>query len=131
VTPAEREALLERSYAAFNSGDEAALRDVWAEDLVWSLSDEGAWPGPLEYHGHDGLHRFRVDWFGTWDEPWVARANTEHLPGDRSLIEARAGGKLQGLAFELTIWQVITFRDGRIATVMHHFEEDTARRAVA
>jgi ketosteroid isomerase-like protein len=129
VTPEEREDLLERSYAAFNAGTDELWPALYVEDLVWNMERGGAWPGPSEYLGYEGLAAFRHDWFDTWDEPRVWRERTEHLPGDRSLIHAAAQGRLQGNAFELRLWQVVTFRDGKIATVLHYFDEEPARAA--
>jgi ketosteroid isomerase-like protein len=129
VTPAEREHLLERSYAAFNAGAHAQFPELWTDDLVWSLEGEAAWPGPREYRGYDGLRRFHEDWFGAWDEPRVTRTWTRHLPGDRSLVEAHTTGSLHGHAFELDVWQIVTFRDGRIAGAVHFFDEQAARAA--
>jgi ketosteroid isomerase-like protein len=130
VTPAEREHLLDRSYAAFNAGDTQAWPELWTEDLVWRMSGDAVWPGPREYVGYDGLERFREDWFGAWDEPTVRVVETEHLPdGDHTLLEARATGKAQGVEFELRVWQLVAFRDGRMATVDHFFDADAAREA--
>jgi ketosteroid isomerase-like protein len=130
MTQAEREHLLERSYAAFNAGDPDALREVWTEDLVWSVAVDASWPGPAEYRGYDGLERFREDWFGVWDEPAVERLVTEHLPdGKRTLIEARATGLVQGVKLELRAWQLVEFCDGRIAAVAHFLDAEPARKA--
>lgn len=127
--PSCREHLLERSYAAFNAGDREGLREVWTEDLVWIMAGDVVWPGPAEYRGYDGLEQFRQDWFGAWDMPTVSRLATEHLPGDRTLVKAHATGQMQGVDFALDVWQIVGFRDGRIAKVEHYLEEHAAREA--
>ncbi len=93
------------------------------------MAGDGAWPGPREYRGDAGLAAFREDWFGIWDEPTVWRARTEHLPGDRTLIEAHASGKVQGAAFELRLCRSSTSATGRWRAFEHFFDEAAARAA--
>jgi ketosteroid isomerase-like protein len=131
VSPEERDDLVERAYAAFNAATDELWPALCVEDLVWSMAPLGAWPGPTEYRGYDGLVAFRRDWFDTWEEPRVWHEHTEHLTDDRTLVHTAAAGKLQGDTFELRLWQVVTFRDGKIDTVTHYFDEAEAREAAA
>jgi ketosteroid isomerase-like protein len=125
VTPEARERLLERAYAAFNAADSEARRDIWSEDIVFRPVD--GWPGPQEYHGHDGLWQFRKDWFGTWDDAVVEAGRPEHLGDEQALIAVCARGRAQGTEFELPFWQLARFRGECIAWVGNFLDEDEAR----
>jgi len=127
VTPEARERLLEHAYAAFNAADGEARAEIWCEDIVFRPVD--GWPGPSEYHGHEGLWQFRREWFSTWDDAVVEAGPFEHLDDEQSLIAVCAYGRAQGTEFELRFWHLARFRDDRIAWVGNFLDEDEARAA--
>ena len=125
MTREARERLLGRAYAAFNAADSEAWADIWSEDIVFRTVV--GWPGPREYHGHDGLWQFRKEWFSTWDDAVVEASRPEHLDDEQSLIAVCARGRAQGTEFELPFWHLARFRDERIAWVGNFLDEDEAR----
>jgi ketosteroid isomerase-like protein len=123
LTPAEKLALGQRSYAAFNAGpDIDALLPVWHPQCEWRMGSMGAAFGAESFRGHDGLRA----WVAAIDEGWKSFAveiDEARITGEGVvLVRSHAHGRSRDTHIELSIpayWQRSTFRDGLIFSVEH------------
>ena len=102
-----------RLYAASRLRDkEACVReaDPYVEIISYLMGVEGT-----VYRGHAGVRRYIDDLFSAFPDwhPQILRT-TEH--GDKVLAEIRMAGRgaSSGLPIEQTVWQVTTFRGGKM-----------------
>jgi hypothetical protein len=123
LTPAEKLALGQRSYAAFNAGpDIDALLPVWHPECEWRMGSIGAAFGAESFRGHDGLRK----WVAAIDEGWESFAveiDEARITGEGVvLLRSHGGGRSRGTHMELAIprfWQRSTYRDDLIFSVEH------------
>jgi ketosteroid isomerase-like protein len=107
------EALLRREYEARAAGDDRALTDVFADDVVWHVPGRSAIAG--EYRGIDQVmeyvRRRRELVASTFDiTVHDVLANDEH-----GLVIATGRATRHGTAFEWRAHGLYRFHDGRIA----------------
>jgi ketosteroid isomerase-like protein len=118
-----------RGLDAFNRRD----RDAWAEIVDAEVVNvpPREWPEPETIQGVDAVWAFWVD--GT--EPWgVARfelAELDEIDDERAIahIRAEVEGRSSGVPAVWSFWQLLTFRDGRIARIDWYSEREEALAA--
>jgi ketosteroid isomerase-like protein len=123
LTPAEKLALGQRSYAAFNAGpDIDALLPLWHPECEWRMGSMGAAFGTESFRGHDGLRA----WVAAIEEGWesfTVDIDEARITGDGVvLVRSHAHGRSRDTHIELSIpayWQRVTVRDGLIFSVDH------------
>jgi uncharacterized protein len=122
-TTHDSKAVLERYVAAVQAGDEAAIRDAFAEDATWRLDGElpisGTWEGREAILG---------DFLATamsFYEPGSVRLEITSLiaDGERVAMEWTSRARnTRGEPYENHCIGVFTVRDGRIAGVHEYMD---------
>jgi uncharacterized protein len=122
-TTHDSKAVLERYVAAVQAGDEAAIRDAFAEDATWRLDGElpisGTWEGREAILG---------DFLATamsFYEPGSVRLEITSLiaDGERVAMEWTSRARnTRGEPYENHCIGVFTVRDGRIASVHEYMD---------
>jgi ketosteroid isomerase-like protein len=104
-------------YEAAARRDDVTPFDVYAEDIVWDLSNAGRamlLPKPV-YHGHEGVRQFWRDRLSAFRE---IDFEVEELidAGDQVLatIREREVGRASGAPVEVTHLAVFTLADGKV-----------------
>ena len=122
--------LITRMYRAWNSGDMAALRDVFDADVEVrpALS---AFLASTVYRGHDGV----ATWYEETYEPWAElHAEPQRFieAGGRTVVVSALRARVPGgqVDVEGEIAQVVTVRDGKIVRLDGYEEPDEAFAAV-
>ena len=126
LTPAEKLALGQRSYAAFNAGpDIDALLAVWHPECEWRMGPWGAVLGTESFRGHDGLRA----WVAALEEGWehlAVEVDEARITGDGVVLaRGHSRGRSRDTHMELStprFWQRSTYRDGLIFSV-EQFDE--------
>ena len=124
MTPAEKLALVQRSYAAFNAGlDIEALIPLYDPECEWRMGWMGAAFGTESFRGHDGLRA----WLSTIDEGFEDpewEIDEAKITGDGVLLlRGHSHGRSRGTHIDLSIpafWQEIAFRDRLLLSVVQH-----------
>lgn len=121
MTPAEKLALAQRSYAAFSVGpDIEALIPLYHPACEWRLGYIGATVGADVYHGHDGLREI-VAAINESFETYAVEIDEAKITGEGVLllrfhIEARSRG--YHLVLSQQGWQEIEALDALILRVI-------------
>ena len=123
----ERAALLREGYERISRRDIDGFLTLVHEDVEWT---EQMLPGRKVYYGHEGVRQ----WFGdvmqafTWGT--IELVSLEES-GDDAVAEVlvKTSGIESGAAVTATVFQVIRFRDRKIATITALSDRDEARRA--
>jgi ketosteroid isomerase-like protein len=122
MTPAEKLALVRRSYAAFTDGmDTDALLALYDPECEWRLGTMGAAFGAAAFHGHDGLRA----WVAALDEGFEAFVveidEARITSADVLLLRSHSHARSRGTQIELAIsvfWQEVAFRDDLILSIV-------------
>jgi ketosteroid isomerase-like protein len=133
LTPAEKLALGQRSYAAFSAGpDIDAVLAVWHPECEWRMGSMGAAFGAESFRGHDGLRA----WVAAIDEGWenfAVEIDEARITGDGVVLARGHGrGRSRDTHIELSIprfWQRSTYREGLIFSVEQFDEPPTGWNA--
>ncbi|HME04222.1 MAG TPA: nuclear transport factor 2 family protein [Solirubrobacteraceae bacterium] len=120
MTPAEKLALTQRSYAAFSPPDIEALIPLYHSGCEWRMGSMGAALGAEAFRGHDGLRELVAAVLEGADS-WAAEIVEARIRRDGVLLIDYIN-RLQTSGYthmELTYkgWQEIEVRDGLIASV--------------
>ena len=125
---AERAALLRKGYERINQGDLDGFLTLLHEDVEWTeqmLPDE-----KKAFHGHEGVRRWfeHVTQAFTWGRFELVSYEER---GDDAVAEVVVSttGIESGVPVTVRVFQVIRFRDGKIATITALPDRDEARRA--
>lgn len=117
-----------RAYAAVRRRDvEGVLAEVHP-DMVGSSYVMNA--ESQTFHGHDGMRQFLDEIWSVFPDWWVEVV--EAIPHGEALVarlDMRAHGAGSGVPLAATVWQVVRFREGRIAS-WHGYPTEAAARAV-
>jgi ketosteroid isomerase-like protein len=116
VTPAEKLALAQRSYAAFSAGpDIEALIPLYHPECEWRMGSMGAALGTGAFRGHDGIRA----WASALDEgfeDFAVSIDAAKITGEGVLLlRGHSHGRSRHTHMELSspaFWQKVTFRDG-------------------
>ena len=122
--------LITRMYRAWNSGDMAALIDVFDAEVEVHPA-LGAFLASTVYRGHEGV----AAWYEETYEPW-AELHAEPArfidAGESTLVVAALRARVPGgqVDVEAELAQVVTVRDGKIVRLDGYDEPDAALAAV-
>jgi ketosteroid isomerase-like protein len=105
--------LVRRFFAAFDEHDEPALLDLVHPDVEFTsliLEVEGA------FRGHEGLRLYLSELFSTFPD-FRVEFDEVRLTGDGAVVKVRVrtSGVASGVPTDLTDWQALTVRDGKVA----------------
>lgn len=127
--PQEKLALVQAAFDAYFRGDEPALLELVAADVVITQFPEQV--DVRDYHGHEGFRQVMADWTGIWDD-WSIEILSARELGDMVLATARQRGRGRGsgapMESEPTL--VFTVREGLIARWQMFPSEEQALEAV-
>jgi ketosteroid isomerase-like protein len=104
--------------------------ELLAEDVVYRPIAEIADAGELR--GRDGFRRYMDSFF---ESEWArglaieSLSYREHGSAVVVRVERRGRGRASGLEFHARVFQVLTFRDGRIVRIEDYLERDAALAA--
>jgi len=120
VTPAEKLAFAQRSYAAFSPPDVEAIISLYHPDCEWRLGYIGAALGTEAFRGHHGL-RALVAAIGEGFESYATELTEAKISRDgvlllRGHIHARSRDTQIELAMQVS--QEMDFRDDLILSVV-------------
>jgi ketosteroid isomerase-like protein len=127
---------LEGLFAGAAEMDKQALLDALPELIAQTCDPEIEWvedPRRADrrvYRGHDGVRESWVRWLENFEE-WGFEAERMVDCGDKVLVYAREEGRgsLSGGTIGQRIYNVYTFRDGKIARYEEFYEEQDALKA--
>jgi ketosteroid isomerase-like protein len=117
-------------YARWNSGDMAALAELFTEDIEYQNSPE--WPGQRTYHGADAVIRFLRDEVAEIIALRPVEVVRTDVIEDEILIElrARTHGRLSGVDLDdASLFHVARMRNGRVSRVRVYLDRQAATRA--
>ena len=117
--------LVRRAYVALSRGDEDTLRELAAPEIVVDFSRRLVEPGLLSRDEALGavFNRLRE----TWDD-WPVWEPQELIDADdkvAAFIRTTARGKGSGIEVEAYVWNLWTFRDGKVVELTY-FGDDRA-----
>jgi ketosteroid isomerase-like protein len=117
----DNEARIRGGYEAFNTGDVAALVDLFAEDIVWHFPGANKLAG--EHIGRDAT----LAMLGTYGQ---AGGGTLHatilqvLAGEDYVAGwARDSASFDGRSLDTKAVVIFAMRDGQVIEAWHHFED--------
>jgi ketosteroid isomerase-like protein len=117
-------------YARWNSGDTAALAELFTEDIEYQNAPE--WPGQRVYRGTDEVMRFLQDEVAEIIALRPVEIVRTDVIEDEILIELRAHthGRLSGLDIDTaSLFHVARMRDRRVCRVRVYLDRNEATRA--
>jgi ketosteroid isomerase-like protein len=119
------------AYEFFNRGDVAGVLTVFDPNVEWDMTEYELWLESDRYLGHEGVGAFLSDWATIFPD---YRADIERLidVGDQVLVfvTQRGHGTGSGVRAELSYWQVLTVRNGKIVRVRVYSDGAPALAAV-
>jgi uncharacterized protein len=117
--------IVRRVYVALSEGDADTLRDMAVPEFVADFSRRLVEPGVMR--GIDEALGFLAQSRETWDEFPVWEPQELIDAGDKVVAFVRTGarGKGSGAGVEAYVWNLWTFRDGKLAEVIY-FGDDKA-----
>ena len=116
------------AYAAFARGDLDAIRELLAPDIEWRTTENVPFLGT--YQGVDEFFRGMQDWTDSFDE-MTTEVQEIIDAGDRAVVHHRMRGRGRdiGAEVDLPLWQVVSVRDGRLATMHDYGSREDAMEA--
>lgn len=109
-------ALVRRIFGAFARKEGFSLRDVFADDAVWTVPGRGAMAGV--YRGREQIFRF-LGRLPKETEGTYGSALIDILASDeRAAALYRASGRRHGRRLELDQLLLFTIRDGKVTDVL-------------
>ena len=129
ATPQKNIELVQAAFDAYFRGDESAMLDHAAPDVVVTQFPDQ--PDVQDYHGHEGLLQVMAEWTGIWDDWSVEILRTREI-GDSVLVAARqrGRGKSSGAHVEGEVAFVFTVRRDKIARWQMFHSEQQALEAI-
>jgi ketosteroid isomerase-like protein len=123
-------ALVERAFAAFQSGDVAGVNALLDPAIEVVISDQLANSGT--WSGIDGFWESVSSWLEAWDEYTIDLRSID-TPDDHHVIAETfqtATGRASGVPVELTTYFLFEVREGRAARYELHPSRDAAIAAM-
>jgi ketosteroid isomerase-like protein len=117
-------------YARWNSGDTAALGELFTEDIEYQNAPD--WPGQRTYRGANEVLQFLQEEVAEIIALRPVEVVSTDIIESEILIElrARTHGTLSGLDLEReALFHVARMRDGRVSRVRVYLDRDEATRA--
>jgi hypothetical protein len=112
----ENEALVRRIFDAFARRQGLALRDVFAEDAVWTVPGQGTMAGA--FRGRDEIFRFLGRLPKETDGTYSSRLIDVLASDDRAAAVYRASGERHGRRLELDQVLLFEIEDGLVREVL-------------
>ena len=121
--------LVQAAFDAYSRGDEPALLELVAADVVITQFPEQV--DVRDYHGHEGFRQVMTEWIGSWDDWSIEILGAREL-GDLVLATARQRGRgiASGAPIDAEAIFVFTVRKGLIARWRMFSSEEQALKAV-
>jgi ketosteroid isomerase-like protein len=98
---------------AFHTDDKSAFLALVDTDAVWHTST-----GVLDpvYRGHEGVSRWMTEFYEGWDELQVEPEEFVHARSDQVVValRLRGRGKASGVAVNMLLYELMTFRNGKL-----------------
>ncbi len=119
MTPAEKLALTQRSYAVFGRLDSEALIPLYHPECEWRMGSMGAAFGTEAFCGHSGLREL-VTAISEGVDSYATEIVEARVTGDGVLLVAfvvRSRASYTKIDFTFKAWQEVEFRDGLIMSV--------------
>ncbi|HXV94301.1 MAG TPA: nuclear transport factor 2 family protein [Pseudonocardia sp.] len=117
--------LVRRAHAAFKAGDAAAIAELFADDIVWTVSGTGPASGTTK--GMDGVLRNFGDimrWTeGTYNAEPIDYMGSDLHAANVSHVTAR---RPDGRVLDVDEVVVFTVRDGKLAEAQHMAYDEKA-----
>jgi ketosteroid isomerase-like protein len=103
-----------------------ALMDPEVEATFRVLAVEGT-----VYRGHEGIRRFAEEVWSVFPD-WHPEVDEAREVGDAVVAKVRGVGQgvVSGIEVEMTVWQVVKFRDGKAIWIHGYATEREALEAV-
>jgi hypothetical protein len=120
MTPAEKLALAQRSYATFGRLDSEALIPLYHPECEWRMGSMGAAFGTEAFRGHNGLREF-VTGISEGTDSFEAVIDGARITSEGILQlfgHNNARSSVNHIEVSRSFWQEIEFRDGLILTVV-------------
>jgi ketosteroid isomerase-like protein len=119
-----------RAYDAFARGDLAVLQEMLAPDIEWRTTPDVPFLG--NYRGIDEFLGAMNEWTEPFDE---LTTTVEEIidTGERAVVRHRMRGRGtdSGAETDLVLWQVVSVRDGKLATMYDFNNPEEALAAAA
>jgi ketosteroid isomerase-like protein len=120
--------LVQRFYDAFDKHDVSALLNVVHPEVEFKsliVEVEGG------FVGHDGVRLYLSDLFATFPDFRVEVDEVSPIGhGAVVKVRVRASGVASGVPTDITDWQALTLRDGKVAWWAYFRSEDEALAAL-
>jgi uncharacterized protein len=116
MSAAENEALVRRLFDAFVRNHGFALRELFADDAVWTVPGKGVMAGV--YRGRDAIFRFLGRLPKETDGTYATRLVDVLASDERAAALYRASGERRGRRLDLDQVLLFTIRDGVVANVV-------------
>ncbi len=119
MTPAEKLALVQRSYDVFSALDVEALIPLYNPDCEWRMGSKGAAFGTVAFRGHDGLREL-VGAISEGAESYAPSINEARITREGVLLlDYTALAQTSYTHMDLTLrgWQEAEFRNGLILSI--------------
>jgi 2-(1,2-epoxy-1,2-dihydrophenyl)acetyl-CoA isomerase len=124
--------LTRRAIESLNARDRSAIADLYDEAVEWrpALTAGGAIEGQV-YEGHAGVARYLEDVDAGFVHMHFAVERIEEVGSDQVLLQGgvRARGEASGVPIDVSIWNLLTFRDGKICRAAGFLREEEALQA--
>ncbi len=120
---------LYRGYDAMRRRDLHAVLDIMHPELELTsriLEVEG-----VVYRGHEGMRRFAEEVWSVFPD-WRPEVEEPRAVGEAVVAKVRGAGRGVGSGIELdmTAWQVVDFRDGKVISMHGYPTQEEALEAV-
>lgn len=117
--------LVRRAHAAFKAGDMATVQELFAEDIVWTVTGEGPASGVTK--GMQGV----MENFGQimeWTAGTYNAAPVDYLGSDGHVVALAhvTASRPDGRTMDLDEAVVFTVRDGQLAAAQHMAYDEKA-----
>jgi ketosteroid isomerase-like protein len=113
----------------WNAGDVDSVFELYTEDA--EIRTGPHWPEQTTYRGREAIRESSAEWASLWETLRIEVDSLEEY-GDKLVATGawRMRGAASGIAGEMPIFIVFTFRDGKIAVLEWFADHDTAVAAV-
>jgi uncharacterized protein (TIGR02246 family) len=116
VPAADNEAVVRRIFDAFARQDGFRLRDVFADDAVWTVPGDGVMAGT--FRGRDAIFRFLARLPKETDGTYRSQLLDVLASDERAAALYRASGERRGRRLDLDQVLLFRLRDGVVAEVL-------------
>lgn len=113
---AENAALVRRMFGAFGRSGGFALRDMFAEDAVWTVPGSGAMAGV--YRGRNAILHFLARLPKETDGTYTTHLVDVLASDERAAALYRASGERRGRRLDIDQVLLFVIRDGAVAEVV-------------